>query len=178
MNSIRHSRIWAVVALVALASSGTATAQDAPAAEPAASGAEGLDLPYSPRGAFFRSLILPGWGQTYVGAPGRGAVYFSLASGSFLMTYVARQQLLDARSEQEWLVETGALQADVDTEFTLARERHFEDWAALSLFLMFLAGADAYVSAYLADFQDRIGVMPAPDGAVQLQMRLSLPGSR
>lgn len=178
MKSISHCPTWAVAALLALVLAGPARAQDPPAAEPAASEPEVLDLPYSPRGAFFRSLVLPGWGQTYVGSPGRGAVYFSLASGSFVMTYVARQQLLDARAEQEWLVETGALQAGVDTEFTLARERHFEDWAALSLFLMFLAGADAYVSAYLADFEDRIGVMPAPDGAVQLQMRLSIPGSR
>lgn len=178
MNSIRHLLIWAVTALLTLATVDPAPAQDAPAAEPAASAPEVLDLPYSPRGAFFRSLILPGWGQTYVGAPGRGAVYFTLASGSFLMTYVARQQLLDARSEQEWLVETGAVQPGVDTEFTLARERHFEDWAALSLFLMFLSGADAYVSAYFADFQDRIGVMPSPDGALQLQMRLPFPVAR
>ena len=38
--------------------------------------------PVSPRGAFLRSLVLPGCGQAYVGAHGRGAVYFSMAGGS------------------------------------------------------------------------------------------------
>lgn len=133
------------------------------------------DPPFSPRAAFFRSVLLPGWGQAYVGAPGRGAVYFAVASGSFVMTYHARRQLNDARDELDWLHETGVVQPEVTSEFVLSRERHFEDWAALSLFLMFLAGADAYVSAYLADFDQRVGVVPARDGA--LQLRISLPAA-
>jgi hypothetical protein len=129
-------------------------------------------LPYSPRGAFLRSLVLPGWGQAYVGAPVRGAVYFALASGSYLMSYVARSQLRDARREQDWLRESGQIAPDAETEFALARARHFEDWAALSIFLMFLSGADAYVSAYLVDFDEHIGVRPGEARTLRIEAKL------
>ena len=128
--------------------------------------------PFSPRGAFFRSLVLPGWGQAYVGAPGRGAVYFSLATVSLWMSYVARQQLRDARLEQDWLRETGRLGADQETEFALARARAFEDWAAFGVFVVFLSGADAYVAAYLVDFDERIGVAPTGGGGVAVSARI------
>ena len=129
----------------------------------------------SPRGAFLRSLVLPGWGQAYVGAHTRGAVYFSLVGGSLWMTYVARRQLEDARAEQEHLRAAGILPDDEgDSGFVEARGRHFEDWVALSVFLMFFSGADAYVAAYLADFDERIGVWPGPEGTVQLRVDLPL----
>jgi hypothetical protein len=165
------SRISVLVLLAALATPYPLLAQvlePAPAAE--AASFEGP--PVSPRGAFLRSLALPGWGQAYVGAPERGAVYFSLASGSVWMSYVARTQLNDARREQAWLRETGAVGPTEETEFALARARHFEDWVALTVFLFFLSGADAYVSAYLSDFQDRIGVRPMPDGAFRIDVAL------
>lgn len=128
--------------------------------------------PVSPRGAFLRSLVIPGWGQAYVGAPTRGAVYFSLAGGSLWMTYVARRQLHDARRELAWQQEIGVVAPTVESEFVLARGRHLEDWAALSIFLFFLSGADAYVAAYLSDFQDRIGVLPGNDGTLRIEARL------
>lgn len=137
-----------------------------------------LGPPFSPRGAFLRSLVLPGWGQAYVESPGRGAVYFALTGGSLWMSYLARSQLRDARREQDWLRETGELEEDEETEFAIARARHFEDWAALSLFLVFLSAADAYVAAYLADFDERIGVRPDADGALRIEARLPMPGVR
>ena len=126
----------------------------------------------SGRGAFLRSLAIPGWGQAYVGAPGRGAVYFALTSGSLFMSYVSRKQLLDARRELEWQRESGLVTTESDTEFVQARARHFEDWAALSIFLIFLSGADAYVSAYLADFDERIGVRPGADNSLRLELSI------
>jgi len=134
------------------------------------------DPSISPRGAFFRSLALPGWGQAYARAPGRGAVFFSLTGGSLWMAHLARLQMRDARREQEWLREVGQLSPEGETEFALARARHFEDWAALSLFLFFLAGADAYVAAHLADFDERIGVLPGAGGS--LQIRATIPFGR
>jgi hypothetical protein len=128
--------------------------------------------PVSPRGAFFRSLVLPGWGQTYVGAPGRGVVYFSLFAGSAWMSFVARRQLLDARRQEDWLHEIGELEEDEDSGFVLAREQQFEDWAALSIFLLFLSGADAYVAAYLSDFDERIGIGADEAGSLELRVRL------
>lgn len=130
------------------------------------------ELEVSPTGAFFRSLVLPGWGQAYVGAPVRGAVYFGLTGGSLWMSYLTRKQLQDARREQEW----SRIGQEAETEFAISRERQFEDWVALTLFLMFFSGADAYVAAYLSDFDERIGVFPTPNGA--LRMEFSLPSPR
>jgi hypothetical protein len=135
-------------------------------------GAAAFHPPYSGRGAFFRSLVLPGWGQAYVGAPARGAVYFALAAGSGWMTYLTRQQYNDARVEEQWLRDTGQIGENEDSDFALARSQHFEDWAALTIFLMFLSGADAYVSAYLADFDETVTVRPATGGGVRFEAQL------
>lgn len=178
INRVLVNRLAAAASALLLALSFLAPPEQARGqqAVPTSAAADSLspEPPYSPRGAFFRSMILPGWGQAYVGAPGRGAVYFGLASGSFVMSYVARRQLLDARTEQEWLRASGAIGLDEDTEFVLARERHFEDWAALTIFLTFLAGADAYVSAYLSDFDERIGVVPDAEGNPRFQLTVPL----
>lgn len=147
-------------------------------ADSAAAQPEPYDPPFSPRGAFFRSLLLPGWGQAHVGAPARGAVYFALAAGSGWMTYLTRQQLADARAEQEWLRDTGVINPTDETDFALARSQHFEDWAALTIFLMFLSGADAYVSAYLADFGERVEIRSAEGGGVRLETRIPVGGGR
>jgi hypothetical protein len=136
-----------------------------------------FEPPFSARGAFFRSLALPGWGQAYVGAPARGAVYFSLAAGSAWMTYLTRQQLNDARVEEQWLRDIGELEETEDSDFAIARSQHFEDWAALTIFLMFLSGADAYVSAYLADFDEVVTVRPAT-GAGGVRMEAQIPVGR
>ena len=184
-NSLRGIVLGLVVTLLGVA---PLLAQE-PAQEPAPTTPEiEYGPPVSPRGAFLRSLVLPGWGQAYVGATGRGAVYFTMASGSVWMSYVARRQLHDARAQQEWLrtaplpdpdPDPGAdLPLDQDSEFVQARARHFEDWVALSVFLFFFAGADAYVSAYLADFDERIGVRPGADGALRFEARLPVGGPR
>lgn len=148
----------------------------APADSTGAETSEPYDPPFSPRGAFFRSLVLPGWGQAHVGAPGRGAVYFALVAGTGWMTYLTRQQLSDARAEEQWLRDIGAIDSSAETDFALARSQHFEDWAALTIFLMFLSGADAYVSAYLADFGERVEVRTAEEGGLRLETRIPVGG--
>jgi hypothetical protein len=94
------------------------------------------------------------------------------------MAYVSRRQLLDARREQAWLRETGTLEPAEETDFAIARARHFEDWAALSVFLFFLSGADAYVAAYLADFDERIEIGSTGDGGVRLRADFRIGGGR
>lgn len=127
----------------------------------------------SPRGAFFRSLVLPGWGQSYVGAPGRGAVYFTLAGASGWMALSAHNQRADALEQQAWLRETSVIAPGDRTGLVEARSQQFEDWIALTIFFFFAAGADAYVAAYLSDFDERMGVTPGADGS--LQIRASFP---
>ena len=47
-----------------------------------------------------------------------------------------------------------------------ARGQQLEDWLALGLFLSFLGGADAFVTAHLKEFPGPLGlhVAPAPSG--------------
>jgi hypothetical protein len=171
----KHLSIYLLTGLILCWSAGTATAQQTPLILPEGQTdtVEYTGPPVSPRGAFFRSVLIPGWGQTYVGAPGRGVVYFTLFAGSAYMSYVSRRQLYDARQQEDWLHEIGELKEDEDSGFVLAREQQFEDWAALSIFLLFFSGADAYVAAYLSDFDDRIGISAAD--ANSLEFRVSLP---
>lgn len=121
----------------------------------------------SPRDAFFRSLILPGWGQSSIGAPGRGAVYFALESGSLWMLYKADQKLEEAQRLERQRREEGLLAPDRPLPLVRARRNEREDWITLSAFWFFFSGADAFVSAYLRDFDTHVEVQPAPTGGVQ-----------
>lgn len=128
----------------------------------------------SARGAFLRSLILPGWGQAYVGAPGRGAIYFAMESGALWMALRSRQQLRAARVQESWLRETGELPARSESPLAQSRARQVEDWTTVSIFLLFLAGADAYVAAQLADFSEHVGVRPTIDGGLGVEASVPL----
>ena len=58
-----------------------------------------------------------------------------------------------------------------------AREGQFEDWVAMGIFLTFLSGADAFVTAHLRDFPDPVEVVvaPTPDGSgVEVAAKLYL----
>jgi len=128
----------------------------------------------SPRTAFLRSLVLPGWGQSSIGAPGRGAVYFALESGSLWMVYKSNQKLQEAKELQHARREMGLLEPDHTLPLVRARRNEREDWITLSVFWFFFSGADAFVSAYLRDFDAHVGAQPAPTGGAQLQVSVPL----
>ncbi len=130
----------------------------------------------SPGGAFLRSLVIPGWGQAWVGAPTRGGIYFAIESVSAFMVFKTASQLGEARAEQAFLRETGLLESDQKTELVTAREGQMEDWITFSIFMLFFSGADAYVAAYLADFSEHVGVAPAADGTMNIQATIPVGG--
>ncbi|HEX2191052.1 MAG TPA: DUF5683 domain-containing protein, partial [Longimicrobiaceae bacterium] len=130
----------------------------------------------SPRGAFLRSLVLPGWGQSAVGSPGRGAVYFALETASLWMVYKSQRKLHYARRNQSYLREIGELEEDQQTGLVNSREEQMEDWITLSGFLLLFNAADAFVAAHLVDFDERIGVVPGRTGGAEL--RVTLPVGR
>ncbi|HEX6751456.1 MAG TPA: hypothetical protein VF092_29460, partial [Longimicrobium sp.] len=82
----------------------------------------------SPRGAFLRSLVIPGWGQSSIGAPGRGAVYFALESGSLWMVYKSNQKLQEAKELEATRHEQGLLEPDRTLPLVRARRNEREDW--------------------------------------------------
>jgi hypothetical protein len=152
----------------------------------------------SPRGAFIRSGIIPGWGHSKVGAHGRGAFYFLVESISAFMLVKTQGQLGLARDKREmWeSVAIARLQAqgsdivdplDLEAEISEdpdyeslwghvadlrgleeARSGQREDWMALGLFFLFLGGADAYVSAHLAEFPGAVEIDATPTGGMEV----------
>ena len=123
----------------------------------------------TPKGAFIRSLILPGWGQSEVGAPERGAIYFALEAGSLWMVYKSHQKLGESRDHDAVLRALGELPEGQNSPLTRDRLAQREDWITLSVFWLFFSGADAFVAGYLRDFDEHVGVAPSPTGGTQLQ---------
>jgi len=116
--------------------------------------------PVSPMGAFFRSLVLPGWGQAAVDQPVRGAFYFAMEAGSLWMLFSTNAKLEAARrAGNEHLAEL--------------RSDQREDWIVLAVFWALFSGVDAWVSAHLWDFEG--AVVPPPDGSAGVAVRYSVP---
>jgi hypothetical protein len=128
----------------------------------------------SPRGAFLRSLVLPGWGQSELGAPGRGGVYFALEAGSLWMLLKSHRKLDEARERQRVARETGQLAPTATDPLVRDRQNQREDWLTLSIFWLFFSGADAFVAAHLQDFDVHVNAVPRPGGALELQATIPL----
>ncbi|HEX8451527.1 MAG TPA: hypothetical protein VF647_05485 [Longimicrobium sp.] len=118
----------------------------------------------SPKGAFLRSLVLPGWGQSEIGAPERGIIYFGLEAGSLWMVLKSHRKLGEAYEREDILRRTGVIPEERTTGLVRARRAQREDWIALSLFWLFFSGADAFVGAHLRDFDAQVGSAPGSGG--------------
>lgn len=167
-------------------------AAELPTPEPAADTV--ADGRISPRGAFIRSALIPGWGHAKVGAHVRGAFYFTAEAASAYMIFkthtridrtrrklTLREATVTARLEAGGITDPeeieAALAEDPEIEDLRALEEtrtgQREDWIALGLFLMLIGGVDGYVSAHLADFPTAVVLEPTPGGG--MQVGLSLP---
>ena len=116
--------------------------------------------PVTPMGAFFRSLILPGWGQAAVDQPVRGAFYFTMEATSLWMLFKTQAKLDAARRAG-------------DEELAAARQDQKEDWIVMAVFWALFAGIDAWVSTHLWDFEG--AVVPPPDGSPGVAVQYSVP---
>lgn len=151
----------------------------------------------SPRTAFIRSLIIPGWGQASVGSYVRGGVFFGLqtTSGYMLLRTIGRvnqAKELEGRRRafaRDSLLATGEfvddstgqeLDAAVDENANVrdaeglvnARRQQRQDWVTYLLVFTLASGVDALVAAHLADFPQRIEVEPTGDGGMRFGLRL------
>jgi hypothetical protein len=130
----------------------------------------------TPRGAFLRSLILPGWGQSELGATGRGGIYFTLEAGSLWMYFKSAEKLQEARELETIARETGEIGPDAKHPLVRDRENQREDWLTLSIFWLFFSGADAFVAAHLQDFDVHVNAVPRPGGALEVQATIPVGG--
>jgi hypothetical protein len=149
----------------------------------------------SPRGAFIRSSVVPGWGHAEVGAFVRGAFYFTAEGATALMVFKTRtrttrtrkqlelrEAVVTARLEGQGITDPGAVESALAEDPVVedlraleeSRAGQQEDWIALGLFLMLIGGVDAYVSAHLADFPAALVIEPTPAGGVEIGLSLPI----
>ena len=117
-------------------------------------------LPPGPRpmGAFWRSFLLPGWGQAVTDRHVTGAAFVAWEGVCAMMTLKAQQ-------------EANYFKAIGSQNLRLKRQE-VQDWLVLWIFNHLFAGAEAYVSAHLRDFPADLKVRAFPQGiGVSLPLR-------
>jgi hypothetical protein len=150
----RHPRLSYLLALLLLLSSAqNVTAQDTLRTARRDSVALGDSLQrvtISPFNAFWRSFLLPGWGQARLNRKLTGGMFVAWEGVTLGMS-------LKTRHELDYLRRTGSVRADDK------RQEH-EDWLVLLAFNHLFAGLEAYVSAHLADFPGDLRFQAVPGG--------------
>jgi hypothetical protein len=166
---------------------GAAPAEETPA--------EGI----TPRGALWRSALIPGWGQAVTGAPVRAAFFLTTQAGNAWMLAKTQGQLSWATRVLEGVEQDATLRflADgaepgpelerrVRTDAAVAEARGLrdarqgqrEDWIALTAFFVLMGGIDAFVSGHLQNFPEPLTVDLLPgEGGERLEVGFSIPWS-
>jgi hypothetical protein len=103
-----------------------------------------------PMGAFWRSLLLPGWGQAATGRHTTGSVLVAWEGVTAMMTLKAQQE--------------ATYMKDVGSPNLRAKRQEVQDWLVLWIFNHLFAGAEAYVSAHLQDFPADLRIQAVPRG--------------
>lgn len=114
----------------------------------------------APMGAFFRSLVLPGWGQLAADRPGRAVFYVTVQSATVFMIFRTQGRINRADDNG-------------DEELAASRREQREDWIALAVFWSLASAVDAWVSAHMWGFAGE--VMPPPDGLPGVAVRYQVP---
>jgi hypothetical protein len=125
-----------------------AVAAPADSARPRA--VDSLALRTSPMGAFWRSFLLPGWGQARVGRKLTAGIFVAWEGTTLGMAIKTRHELA-------YLRRTNSGRAD-------DKRREHEDWLVLLAFNHVFAGLEAYVSGHLTDFPGDLRLQAYPGG--------------
>jgi hypothetical protein len=126
-----------------LAAQDTTTVRDSFAADTVRKGVR-------PMGAFWRSFLIPGWGQAVTGRTTTGAAFVAWEGVTAMMTLKAQQEVNYLESIHSANVEL--------------KKQEVQDWAVLWVFNHLFAGAEAYVSAHLRDFPPDLKIRAFPGG--------------
>jgi hypothetical protein len=125
-------------------------AQDTTAVAPAVEPDSVRFTPVTPINAFWRSFLLPGWGQARLNRKLTGGIFVAWEGVTLGMS-------LKTRHELAYLRRTGSARAD-------NKRREHEDWIVLLAFNHLFAGLEAYVGAHLADFPGDLEIQAVPGG--------------
>jgi hypothetical protein len=195
---MRTALLAAVVVTLLTGFRAPAASQQLPVSEPVTRPEIAPALPISPGGAFWRALLVPGWGHAAIGSYVRGGVYVAAQAAtlySFASTRLRlndanrslafREEMLRRELEREGVTDPTEIEARLggdpvysDLQLLVeSREAQQEDLLAFSIFLVLLSSADAYVSAHLARFPEPLDVeaRPSPSGGLDLGLKVALP---
>ena len=142
--------------LLLLVSASGLSAQDTTAARPRPARAVQDTIyrraPVSPMGAFFRSLLVPGWGQAKLDRRIPAGIFLAWEGVTLGMSLKADRELqyLKARGDS--------------TEAIDNKRQEREDWLILLAFNHLFAGLEAYVASHLWDFPEELEVRASPRG--------------
>ena len=115
----------------------------------------------SPINAFWRSFLLPGWGQARLNRKLTGGIFVAWEGVTLGMS-------LKTRHELAYLRRTRSGRGD-------SKRREHEDWIVLLAFNHLFAGLEAYVGAHLTDFPGDLKIRAVPGGlgaSVSVPIRL------
>ncbi len=148
---LRHLLRRCLPAGLALAGyTGLAAGQDTiPPAAPAVVDSAAV-VPIGPMGAFWRSFLLPGWGQARLNRKLTGGIFVVWEGVTLGMSVKTRRELA-------YLRRTGSERAE-------NKRREHEDWIVLLVFNHLFAGLEAYVSGHLDDFPGDLRLRAVPGG--------------
>jgi hypothetical protein len=127
----------------------------------AVTAADSLALRTSPMNAFWRSFLLPGWGQAKLGRRLTAGIFIAWEGTTLAMS-------LKTRHELDYLRRTNSARAE-------DKRREHEDWLVLLGFNHLFSGLEAYVSGHLSDFPADLHVEAVPGGvggSVSVPIRL------
>lgn len=102
----------------------------------------------APLNYFFRSLLIPGWGQASLDRKLTGALFIAFEG-------VAVSMVLKTSAEVRYLDRTDSLTA-------ASRRGERQDWIVLLAFNHLFSGLEAYVSAHLLDFPPDLHLRALP----------------
>ena len=103
-----------------------------------------------PMGAFWRSFLLPGWGQAVTGRKMTGAAFVTWEGVTAMMTIKAQQEANYFKS--------------IHSANLRLKRQEVQDWLVLWVFNHLFSGAEAYVSGHLMDFPPDLKVQAFPNG--------------
>lgn len=106
--------------------------------------------PITPMGAFFRSLMVPGWGQATLGRKVTGGIMVAWEGVTLGMTLKTSHEL--------------AYYENIHSVNIPAKEQERQDWLVLLIFNHLFSGLEAYVSAHLWDFPPDLHIQALPHG--------------
>lgn len=162
----------------------------------------------TPRAAFVRGLLVPGWGHAYLGEYKRAGIYAGLQSASWFMLIKTLVRLDDIQDRDEALTAlahdslAAAMAADTALarqledpdrfetallaypglqharDLVASREQQRQDWIVYTAFFTFVAAVDAYVTAHLKDFPAEVTTSRAAGGGISVGLRVPLRRAR